>query len=84
MSNARENATSRIAFTSFATVPSVDETASNIVPFIVIFNVGNKRTSVGAITKGTTDSSKSETTPEKCSGAFTGEDTRIHFPKTGA
>jgi hypothetical protein len=44
-SNARLNASSHIAFSSFITVCWVDETALNLVPFMAIFNLGNKKVS---------------------------------------
>jgi hypothetical protein len=43
VSNARENASSRIAHTSLLTVCWIDETASTLVPFIAIFNLENKK-----------------------------------------
>jgi hypothetical protein len=42
-SNAREIASSRIAFNSFVTVCWIEETAWNLIPYKAIFNLGNKR-----------------------------------------
>jgi hypothetical protein len=44
-SNARENASSHIAFSSLVTACWVIETASNLVSFITVFNSGNKKVS---------------------------------------
>jgi hypothetical protein len=41
--NARENASSRIAFSSLVAVSWIDETASKPVPFIEIFNLENRK-----------------------------------------
>jgi hypothetical protein len=93
-SNARENASARIAFSSLVTVCWIDETASNLVPLIAIFNLGNKKKSqsalnqgsrVDGITRGSLVSPKarrqrSKNAPAHCRA----EDTRTHFPETRA
>jgi hypothetical protein len=48
-SNARENASSRIAFSFLVTVCWIDEAASNLV---AIFNSGNRKKSAGAKSGG--------------------------------
>jgi hypothetical protein len=50
-SNVQENASSHISFSSLITVCWIDETASNLVPFIAVFNLGNKK-SQSAISQG--------------------------------
>jgi hypothetical protein len=91
--NAREKASSCIAFSSVVTVCWIDETASNLVPFIIIFNLGDKKSEqvlnqgsrVGGITRGSLilpeilrQHPKNE--PLHCRA----EDTRNHFPDTQA
>jgi hypothetical protein len=84
---------SRIAFSSLVTVCWIDETASNLVYFIAIFNLGNKRNqpalSVGSgvdgITRGSlvspkTRSQRPKNAPVQCRA----EDTRTNFLETQA
>jgi hypothetical protein len=67
-SNAPENASSRIAFSSIATVRWIDGTASNLVPFIAGAKSGQWR---GWHTTGIHRFAKNwETTPEECAGAL--------------
>jgi hypothetical protein len=49
--NAPENASSRIVFSSDVQFCCIDKTASNLVPSIAIFNLGNKK-SAGAKSGG--------------------------------
>jgi hypothetical protein len=83
----------RIAFSSLITVCWIDETASNLVPFIVIFNFGNKKdqqalnqgSRVDGITRGSLVSPKTRRQPPKNAMVLCrAEDTRTHFPETQA
>jgi hypothetical protein len=92
-SNARENASSHIAFSSLITVCWIDETASNLIPFIAIFNLGNKKgqpelnqaSRVDGITLGSLVSPKTQRQrPKNAPVHCRAEDTRTHFPETQA
>jgi hypothetical protein len=91
-SNARENASSRITFGFLVTVCWIDETASNLVPFVSVFNLGNKKSQpalnqgskMGGITRGSFVSPKSLRQRPKNAPVHCAEDTRTHFRETQA
>jgi hypothetical protein len=46
--NVRENVSSHIALSALVTVRRIDGTATSLVPFNTIFNLGNKKKSIRA------------------------------------
>jgi hypothetical protein len=92
-SNAREKASSGIAFNSLVTVCWIDETVSNLVPLIAIFNLGNKKSqpalnqesSVDGMTREYFVSPKTwRQRPKNAAVHCSAEDTRTHFPESQA
>jgi hypothetical protein len=82
----QENDSSHIAFSSLVTVCWNDEAAANLVPFIAISDLGNKKSAgVDEITRGSLVSPKTrKQRPKKSSVHRREEDTRTHFPETQA
>jgi hypothetical protein len=92
-SKAREIVSFRIAFSSRSTVCWIDETVRKLVPFIAIFNLGNKNgqpelnqgsSVVGIVRRSLVSPKTRRQLLKKEAVHCRAEDTRTNFPETQA